>query len=96
MLAAALAWVGRYPPRTAVTAIVRRSGGSYVVDAWPAWAGSRRDCRAHRRRVVFLGFGPGKFIRHAAEVSSFMRYGIPFADAATYAVGALEIAAASR
>jgi uncharacterized membrane protein YphA (DoxX/SURF4 family) len=41
--------------------------------------------------LVFLGFGPGKFIRHEDEVSSFMRYGIPFADAATYAVGALEI-----
>jgi putative oxidoreductase len=41
--------------------------------------------------AVFLAFGPGKFVRHAAEASSFERYGIPFADAATYAVGALEI-----
>lgn len=40
---------------------------------------------------VFLAFGPGKFARHDAEASSFARYGIPFPDAATYAVGALEI-----
>jgi putative oxidoreductase len=40
---------------------------------------------------VFLGFGPGKFLRHAAEAASFARYGIPFADVTTYAVGALEI-----
>ena len=36
VLAEALVWVGHYPPRTAVTAVVWRSGGSYVVDAWPA------------------------------------------------------------
>ena len=42
--------------------------------------------------LVFLGFGPGKFVRHEAEASAFERYGIPFADATTYAVGALEIA----
>ena len=42
--------------------------------------------------LVFLGFGPGKFRHHAAEASAFERYGIPFPDLATYAVGALEIA----
>jgi putative oxidoreductase len=42
--------------------------------------------------LVFLGFGPGKFRHHAAEASAFERYGIAFPDAATYAVGALEIA----
>lgn len=42
--------------------------------------------------LVFLGFGPGKFLRHDAEAASFERYGIPFSDAATYAVGTLEIA----
>ncbi len=42
--------------------------------------------------LVFLGFGPGKFLHHAAEAGSFARYGVPFPDLATYAVGALEIA----
>ena len=42
--------------------------------------------------LVFLGFGPGKFLRHAAEADSFARYGVPFPDLTTYAVGALEIA----
>ena len=28
--------------------------------------------------AVFLGFGPGKFVRHAAESDAFARYGIPF------------------
>lgn len=42
--------------------------------------------------LVFLGFGPGKFLRHEAEAAAFERYGIPFTDAAVYAVGTLEIA----
>ena len=42
--------------------------------------------------LVFLGFGPGKFRHHEAEASAFERYGIPFPEAATYAVGALELA----
>ena len=41
--------------------------------------------------LVFLGFGPGKFLRHEAEASAFERYGVPFPDIATYAVGTLEI-----
>ena len=41
--------------------------------------------------LVFLGFGPGKFLHHAAEASAFARYGVPFPDVATYAVGTLEI-----
>ena len=35
-LAEALVWVGRYPPRPTVTALVRRSAGTDVVDARPA------------------------------------------------------------
>lgn len=35
VLAAALAWVGRYPPPTAVTALVRRPDRTDVVDASP-------------------------------------------------------------
>jgi hypothetical protein len=35
-LAEALVWVGRYPPRPAVTALVRRCAGTDVVDARPA------------------------------------------------------------
>jgi putative oxidoreductase len=42
--------------------------------------------------LVFLGFGPGKFLRHGAEAASFARYGVPFPELATYAVGVLEIA----
>jgi putative oxidoreductase len=42
--------------------------------------------------LIFLGFGPGKFLRHNAEAASFARYGVPFPELATYAVGALEIA----
>ena len=41
--------------------------------------------------LVFLGFGPGKFLHHAAEASAFARYGVPIPDVATYAVGTLEI-----
>jgi hypothetical protein len=35
-LAEALVWVGRYPPRPTVTALVRRTAGTDVVDARPA------------------------------------------------------------
>ncbi len=35
-LAEALVWVGRYPPRPTVTALVRRPAGTDVVDARPA------------------------------------------------------------
>jgi putative oxidoreductase len=41
--------------------------------------------------ATIAGFGVGKFTRHAAETASFVRYGIPFADLATYVVGALEL-----
>lgn len=40
--------------------------------------------------VVFLAFSVGKFTRHAAEVSAFDDYGIPFPDASTYLVGVVE------
>jgi putative oxidoreductase len=42
--------------------------------------------------ATIAGFGVGKFTHHAAEAASFVRYGIPFADATTYAVGLLELA----
>ncbi len=41
--------------------------------------------------AVFVVFGVGKFVDHASEVASFRTYGLPWPDAFTYAVGALEI-----
>jgi len=41
--------------------------------------------------AVFLGFSIGKFTRHGAEADAFDRYGLPFPDAFTYAVGAVEL-----
>jgi putative oxidoreductase len=41
--------------------------------------------------ATIAAFGVGKFTRHAAEAASCVRYGIPFADVTTYAVGALEL-----
>ena len=75
-----------------------RSGVQHRIGALLAWArdpGTIHPAAGVLRVVaglVFLGFGPGKFRHHAAEASSFERYGIPFPDAATYAVGVLEIA----
>jgi putative oxidoreductase len=40
---------------------------------------------------VFVGFGVGKFVDHAAEVSAFERYGLPSPDAFVYAIGLLEL-----
>jgi putative oxidoreductase len=40
---------------------------------------------------VFVGFGVGKFVDHAAEVSSFESYGLPSPDAFVYAIGLIEI-----
>lgn len=41
--------------------------------------------------AVFMGFSLGKFFRHPAEQAAFERYGIPFADVATYLIGSLEL-----
>jgi putative oxidoreductase len=63
--------------------------------AWARDPGTTHPLAAAARvaaGVVFLGFGPGKLVRHGAEASAFDRYGIPLADATTYAVGVLEIA----
>jgi putative oxidoreductase len=42
--------------------------------------------------AVFLGFSVGKFVRHGAEAAALDRYGLPFPDAFTYAVGVVELA----
>jgi putative oxidoreductase len=42
--------------------------------------------------AVFLGFSVGKFVRHSAETAALDRYGLPFPDAFTYAVGGVELA----
>ena len=42
--------------------------------------------------VVFVVFGAGKFVNHASEAASFASYGLPWPDAFTDAVGAVEIA----
>jgi putative oxidoreductase len=41
--------------------------------------------------AVFLGFSVGKFVRHGAEAAALDRYGLPFPDAFTYAVGVVEL-----
>jgi putative oxidoreductase len=41
--------------------------------------------------ATFLGFSIGKFTRHGAESAALDRYGLPFPDAFTYAVGAVEL-----
>jgi putative oxidoreductase len=41
--------------------------------------------------VVFVIFGLGKFVNHAAELASFETYGIPAPDMMVYLIGALEV-----
>jgi putative oxidoreductase len=41
--------------------------------------------------AVFVIFGLGKFLDHAAELSSFETYGIPWPELMVYAVGVLEV-----
>jgi putative oxidoreductase len=41
--------------------------------------------------AVFVGFGIGKFVNHAAEVDSFRSYGLPAPDAFVSCIGVLEI-----
>jgi putative oxidoreductase len=40
---------------------------------------------------VFVGFGIGKFVNHAAEVDSFQTYGLPSPDAFVYGIGVIEV-----
>jgi putative oxidoreductase len=78
-----------------VAATHRARKSSLRLVAWARDPGTAEPAAAILRiaaGVVFLGFGPGKFIHHAAEASAFARYGIPLPDLATYAVGVLEIA----
>jgi uncharacterized membrane protein YphA (DoxX/SURF4 family) len=42
--------------------------------------------------VVFVSFGLGKFVDHAAETSSFRSYGLPAPAAFTLVIGVLETA----
>ena len=41
--------------------------------------------------IVFLIFGVGKFVNHAAELASFRHYPVPAPGTVVYAVGVLEI-----
>jgi putative oxidoreductase len=40
---------------------------------------------------VFLGFSVGKFARHEEEAAAFDRYGLPWPNAFTYAIGLVEL-----
>jgi uncharacterized membrane protein YphA (DoxX/SURF4 family) len=42
--------------------------------------------------VVFVVFGAGKFVNHAAELASFRQYALPAPEAFVYGIGVLEIA----
>jgi len=42
--------------------------------------------------LVFLIFGAGKFVDHAAELSSFREYGLPLPGVAVVVIGVVEIA----
>lgn len=42
--------------------------------------------------IVFVVFGVGKFVDHAAELASFRDYPLPAPEVLVYAVGVLEIA----
>ena len=41
--------------------------------------------------AIFVGFSIGKFTRHDAESAALERYGLPFPDEFTYAVGVVEL-----
>lgn len=56
----------------------RESGRSVVALRWAS-------------AVVFVVFGAGKFANHAAELSSFRQYGLPFAEGFVFLIGAVEI-----
>jgi uncharacterized membrane protein YphA (DoxX/SURF4 family) len=40
---------------------------------------------------VFIAFGAGKFLNHAAELASFQSYGVPHPEALVVAIGLLEL-----
>ena len=44
---------------------------------------------------IFLGFSVGKFARHEDEAAAFDRYGLPWPDALTYAIGVVELGGGS-
>ncbi len=60
-------------------------------NAPPAWSRIALAARV-AAGAVFLGFSLGKFVRHGAEAAALDRYGLPFPDAFTYAVGVVELA----
>jgi putative oxidoreductase len=41
--------------------------------------------------VIFVVFGAGKFVNHAAEASSFQSYGLPWPNLFTDVIGVLEL-----
>ena len=41
---------------------------------------------------VFVGFGIGKFVNHAAELASFKTYGLPAPEAFVIVIGLFELA----
>jgi putative oxidoreductase len=57
----------------------RRAGWGLTIARWTSGA-------------IFIGFGAGKFVNHASEVSSFQSYGLPWSSLFTDAIGALELA----
>ena len=57
----------------------RRTGWSLSVTRWMSG-------------LVFLAFGAGKFVNHAAETHSFRAYGLPSPALVTGAIGVLELA----
>jgi putative oxidoreductase len=61
---------------------------SRVPERWGAVAAAVRTVAG----AAFLGFSIGKFARHGAESAALDRYGLPFPDAFTYAVGVVELA----
>jgi predicted lipoprotein with Yx(FWY)xxD motif/uncharacterized membrane protein YphA (DoxX/SURF4 family) len=63
-------------------AVAPRVGGA------AAWAVAAARVAAG---AVFVAFSIGKFVRHGAESASIERYGFPFPDLTTYAVGSLEL-----
>lgn len=59
----------------------------------PSARGSGRSVVALRwaSAIVFVVFGAGKFVNHAAELSSFRQYGLPFAEGFVFLIGGVEI-----
>ncbi len=62
--------------------------GSVHVKVLPRWISAIRWVAA----IVFIVFGAGKFVDHAAELTSFRHYGLLAPGVFAYAIGMLEIA----